>query len=259
MNNHQLMKHFISSFSGQQNVLTIPRPYLEITDDVTAALVLNQMIYYSSITKRKDGFFYKSYKEWEEETTLTQFQIKRITDKLKKMGFVETKLKKASGSPTIHYKVSIESIQTSIVNKLNNELSINLIMDNEETPQSLTENSTENSTENKDLSSKIKDLLSHFSSINNFVKLNKDYWDVIRETRKHGKIAESVIYNNMNKWTRYDNSVVEHALRTHIKTCKGRREEYTLGIMRNTSKEEINKRGGLNKGRTRKVARFDVE
>src|SRR5690625_3384533 len=88
-------------------------------------------------------------------------------------------------------------------------------------------------------SSKIKDLLIFFSSINNFTKLNKDYWDVIRETRKTGQVAESVIYNNMNKWKKYDPVVVEYALKEHIENHKGKREEYTLGIMRNTTKEEV--------------------
>lgn len=103
----------------------------------------------------------------------------------------------------------------------------------------------------KDRFSKIKDLLSFFSSINNFNELNKKYWDVIRETRKTGKISESVIYNNMIKWKKYDLEVVEHALKSHINNHTGKKEEYTIGIMRNTKKEDINK-----KDKVRKVARF---
>lgn len=91
----------------------------------------------------------------------------------------------------------------------------------------------------KDYTSKIKDLLILFSTINNFSSLNKKYWDVIRETRKTGKIAESVIYNSMNKWKKYDPVVVEHALKEHIEKHRGKREEYTLGIMRNTTVEEV--------------------
>ena len=94
----------------------------------------------------------------------------------------------------------------------------------------------------KDYSSKIRDLLSLFSQIDNFNQLNKEYWDVIRETRKTGRIAESVIYNNMNKWTKYELPVVEYALKNHIDNHKGKREEYTIGIMRNTPKEEAESR-----------------
>lgn len=85
---------------------------------------------------------------------------------------------------------------------------------------------------------KIKDLSSFFSAINNFEQLNKDYWSVISETRKTGKISPSVIYNTMNKWKKYDPVVIEYALKEHIEKHKGKKEEYTIGIMRNTSKEE---------------------
>ena len=90
----------------------------------------------------------------------------------------------------------------------------------------------------KDYTSKIKDLLTVFSSINGFIELNKKYWDVIRETRKTGKVSESVIYNSMKKWKKYDLKVIEYALKTHIENHVGKKEDYTIGIMRNTSKEE---------------------
>lgn len=86
---------------------------------------------------------------------------------------------------------------------------------------------------------KIKDLLPVFSkNISNFTELNKKYWDVIRETRKTGKIKPSVIYNTMKKWEKYDPVVIEYALKAHIDLHAGKREEYTIGIMRNTSKDE---------------------
>ena len=90
----------------------------------------------------------------------------------------------------------------------------------------------------KDYASKIKDLLTVFSSINGFIELNKKYWDVIRETRRTGKVSESVIFNNMSKWKKYDPVVVEYALKTHIENHVGKKEDYTIGIMRNTSKDE---------------------
>lgn len=96
--------------------------------------------------------------------------------------------------------------------------------------------------EKEDYTSKIKDLLPDFSSINNFNQLNKEYWDCIRETRKTGSVAKSVIYKNMVKWTKYDPVVVEYALKTHIQNHKGVKEPYTIGIMRNTKKNEVHER-----------------
>lgn len=90
----------------------------------------------------------------------------------------------------------------------------------------------------KDYTAKIKDLLPFFSPVNNFNELNKKYWDVIRETRKTGKVSKSVIYKTMKKWEKYDPVVIEYALRSHIDIHAGKKEEYTIGIMRNTSREE---------------------
>src|SRR5699024_7796049 len=94
----------------------------------------------------------------------------------------------------------------------------------------------------KDYTSKIKDLLPVFSPIKNFNELNKKYWDVIRETRKTGKISKSVTYNTMKKWEKYDLAVIEYALKSHIEMHAGKKEEYTIGIMRNTSAEEAAER-----------------
>src|SRR5699024_12437297 len=94
----------------------------------------------------------------------------------------------------------------------------------------------------EEYTSKIKDLLSHFSSIKNFNSLSKQYWDVIRETRTHGKVAESVIYKNMKKWIKYDAEVVEYALKEHINNNKGKKEEYTIGIMREIGRASCRER-----------------
>lgn len=117
----------------------------------------------------------------------------------------------------------------------------------------------------KDYTSKIKDLLTVYSKkIPDFIKLNKDYWDVIRETRTTGKVSESVIYKTMKKWERFDPVVIQYALKTHIEAHAGKREEYTIGIMRNTSKEEAEDRlnskvADLNQYRNKKFSEIDWE
>lgn len=42
----------------------------------------------------------------------------------------------------------------------------------------------------------------------------------------------------MDMWKKYDPVVIEYALKEHIENRKGMKENYTLGIMRNTTKEE---------------------
>jgi DNA-binding Lrp family transcriptional regulator len=90
----------------------------------------------------------------------------------------------------------------------------------------------------KDYTTEIKNFLSRYQSISNFRELNKQYWDVIRETRKNGKVSVSIIHNNMKKWEKYDPVVVQYALKSHIEAHGGKKEEYTIGIMRGNTKEE---------------------
>ena len=147
MNNRDYISSIITQFSGQNNIIPIPVIYLKITEDYPTAALLNQLIYWSDRTNRKDGYFYKSYKEWEEEIHLSKYQVMRSIKKLKNMGIVETALKKANGAPTVHYKVDSEVTSQWIVKFLNNGKSTNLTMDSEETQQSLTEITTEITTE----------------------------------------------------------------------------------------------------------------
>ena len=147
MNNRDYIASIISKFSGQNNVIPIPVVYLEITEDYPSAALLNQMIYWSDRTKRKDGYFYKSYQEWHEELYLSEYQVRRATNKLKALGLVETSLKKANGAPTLHYKVDTKEVSEWILKKLKNGNLRNLRMDTEETQESLTETTTEITTE----------------------------------------------------------------------------------------------------------------
>jgi uncharacterized phage protein (TIGR02220 family) len=115
MSNYTTIRDLLKRMSGQDNTITIPKIYVEFTGDLTAALVLNQIVFWSDKSKRTDGFFYKSYKEWQEETTLTERQVRYAVDKLKKQEIVETKLKKANGAPTLHYKLNFDTLLESIL------------------------------------------------------------------------------------------------------------------------------------------------
>ncbi|MDU0452311.1 conserved phage C-terminal domain-containing protein [Staphylococcus chromogenes] len=147
MNNRDYISAVITQFSGRNNVIPIPTVYIQITEDYPSAALLNQMIYWSDRTNRKDGYFYKSYNEWFEELHLTEYQVRRATKKLKSFGFVETALKKANGAPTLHYKVDTKEVSEWILKKLKNGNLRNLGMNSEGTQESLTEITTETTTE----------------------------------------------------------------------------------------------------------------
>ena len=150
MSNYNDMKLLIATYSGNERHITIPKIYLELTNDYPTAALLNQMIFWSDKTKRRDGFFYKTYKEWEEETFLSEYQVRRASNSLKELGFLETKLKKANGSPTLHYKLDMDVLSESIVKKLKNRNQTNLRNDTEVSQESLTVDDTVNDNSRKE-------------------------------------------------------------------------------------------------------------
>ena len=113
MNNQQTVINMIKAISGQANVLTIPRIFITLTGDIKAALFLSQCIYWSDKVKREDGYFYKDANEWEEETGLTRREQIGARKKLKT--FIDVKLLRANGAPTLHYRVNFDALADSIL------------------------------------------------------------------------------------------------------------------------------------------------
>lgn len=107
-------KSILSLFSGQESILTIPKIYVQLTGSHTTALVLNQCIFFSGISKRIDGEFYKTYDDWLDECCLTKKQVLGSIEKLKNAGFVITKIKRANGAPTVHYIVNEDAVTNAI-------------------------------------------------------------------------------------------------------------------------------------------------
>ena len=147
MDNRDKVKKLIINFSGKDNVIPIPVIYIKLLGDYHTAAFLNQLVYWSDKTKRTDGYFYKTYKEWHEELRLSRYQIDKSISKLKELGLIETALKKANGAPTLHYKLNTDKLSTWICEKLTNGIAENSQMELRKTDKSLTETTTEITTE----------------------------------------------------------------------------------------------------------------
>lgn len=106
----------IFSLVGQDNVLTVHRPYVVMLGgDAAAALFLEQLIYWSDKGHRGDGFIYKSRKEWADELGLSPGVQRRVRNKLEQIGLIETKLHRADGAPTLHYRVDGNKLIEALV------------------------------------------------------------------------------------------------------------------------------------------------
>jgi uncharacterized phage protein (TIGR02220 family) len=147
LSNYTTIKELIKRFSGNENTFTVPKVYVQYTGDLTTAVLLNQIVFYSDKSKRTDGYFYKTYKEWEEDVCLTERQVRHSVTKLKDKGVLETKIMKANGSPTVHYKLEYDKLVESILTfcKIPNQHNVRIQPDN--MSDSLTEITTENTTE----------------------------------------------------------------------------------------------------------------
>ena len=102
----------VKKLTGQSHILTIPRVFVDMTGSTDTALLLSQIIYWSDKGKSKDGWFYKSYQEWQEETGISIKKLRRSVQFLEAKQVLKTKVKKANGNPTLHYKFDEDAFMT---------------------------------------------------------------------------------------------------------------------------------------------------
>ncbi|MCG8540432.1 MAG: hypothetical protein MJA82_10895 [Clostridia bacterium] len=105
-------------------------------------------------------------------------------------------------------------------------------------PETTTEITTETTTKNI-IYEQIKNLRLRYSE--NQLKVIDDYLDILKWTRKHGKIADSVILSMYNEWSSFKIEFVMYGLSIYINNPKhhDKRENYTIGIMKNATAEQV--------------------
>jgi hypothetical protein len=103
---------------SEKSLVLCPTSFVRLLHgDHKAAILLSQILYWSDRTKDQDGWFYKSYSDWQQETGLSETQVRRILNgdrRAKTQGLtlrhfgVETKLRKVrhTGAPTLHYRIN---------------------------------------------------------------------------------------------------------------------------------------------------------
>lgn len=74
----------------------------------------------------------------------------------------------------------------------------------------------------------------------------RDYWELIRFTRKTGRVAANIVARHMEYWERFPVDVVLEALDIHMRKYQTKQEDYTSGIMRRLVKERELQEKGVN-------------
>jgi DnaD/phage-associated family protein len=230
----QQVYDIISQFSGQNNVITVNIAYVDFTGDIETALFLSQVIYWTDRTTRKDGFFYKTDEEWREEIRLSRYAIRKARKKLEEMGILETKVKKANGNPTVHYRLDKQRFVESFISFLRNQKNENA---NSNEPKcerefSLTETTTEINT-----NSVVVEELEH----------------VYQFYQSHFGIPSPYVMQSINQWANdLSPELVLEALKITYKD--GKTWKYTEGILRNWAKDGITSLNDLEKQKEKKSA-----
>ncbi|WP_432408538.1 helix-turn-helix domain-containing protein [Wukongibacter sp. M2B1] len=87
------------------------------------------------------------------------------------------------------------------------------------------------------------------------LKTIDDYIDILRWTRKHGKIADSVILKIYEEWDKFKTSVVIYALKVYVENPNhhDKKENYCYGIMRNATAEQVAGKSQDSKSKTHKT------
>jgi hypothetical protein len=135
----------LQQFSGQENIVSTPLAFVTATGSLNRAVVLNQIVFWHGIQTRKgrEGWFFKTYDEWERETGLGEFKIRSAADWLERQHVIERRLKKAHGAPTLHYRLA-DNFTDWILEKLKNRILRNSrIPVPAETQESITDHSSE--------------------------------------------------------------------------------------------------------------------
>jgi len=98
------------SLSGQQNIVVLRRAYYLFTGSIEAALLLDQLLYWSG---RTDGrtWVAKSDAEFVDELCITRHGLRAARKLFEDRGIVITEKKKFNGAPTTHYRIDFTILQ----------------------------------------------------------------------------------------------------------------------------------------------------
>ncbi|MCB9460189.1 MAG: hypothetical protein H6670_11115 [Anaerolineaceae bacterium] len=107
---------------NRRDIRSVDALLSKLTGDANAALMLLRLIYWTPKSKR-DGWIYKSWRDWDAECNLSQGQIKRVHGQglLEAVGVVR-EVRKANGVPTMHYRLNIRAFLRQIASYLGLDL-----------------------------------------------------------------------------------------------------------------------------------------
>ena len=106
------LRKTLLAMAGNQKQIVIPRALVSFAGSLDAAILLNQIMYWSSDGENGQprcgakGWIAKTEKMWVEELCLSGYAIRKARKALEELGVIDTCLRKWAGSPTTHYRLA---------------------------------------------------------------------------------------------------------------------------------------------------------
>lgn len=97
------------NLSGQKNVITVYRAFVDFTGTLEAAMMLSQLLYWTPKSKN-NGWIAKSDKDFQEELCLSRRAIRGSRIILLNLLVITTKKAQFNGAPTMHYRINLENL-----------------------------------------------------------------------------------------------------------------------------------------------------
>ncbi len=114
----QELFQLIHSVTGQRRLLTVPRPLAGFMGSLEGGLFLSQLLYWSDRSTgpgSEQGWFYKSYPDWEAETLLSEYKVRKYTRICQERGFLQVDVRPVRGVAVTHYRLRLGRLQQQLV------------------------------------------------------------------------------------------------------------------------------------------------
>lgn len=108
----------IHAVTGQRRLLTVPRPLAGFIGSLEGGLFLSQLLYWSDRSTApgsEHGWFYKSFPEWEDETMLSEYKVRKFTRLCSERGFLEVDVRPVRGIAVTHYRLHLGRLQQQLL------------------------------------------------------------------------------------------------------------------------------------------------
>jgi hypothetical protein len=105
----------IVHYVGRSDIRSVPALLSKVIGNQNAALMCIRLLYWFPRATKRDGWVYKSWRDWNAECNLSQGQVKRVHNRgyLERVG-ITRQTKKANGTPTTHYRLDMNQFIHSV-------------------------------------------------------------------------------------------------------------------------------------------------